>query len=172
MKKSAKILIPTLVLGVMTGAGALGVKSANAHWFGFGKMNENRESLIQKLVDRFNLNKDEVEETFQQHREEMQEQRKQQREEHLNQLVSEGKLTEDQKNALIAKMEENQAERAASREEFQNMNWEERREARQEHREEMDKWLEEQGIDEDVLGRFGKGLGGHGRHGGGGMGNK
>ena len=100
MKTSAKILIPTLILGVMAGTSALGIKNADAHWFGFGKGKENRDSLIQRLVDRFNLNKSEVEETFEQHREQMQEQRRQRQEEHLSQLVSEGKLTEDQKTFL------------------------------------------------------------------------
>lgn len=171
MKKSTKILVPTLVLGVLAGAGALGVKSANANWFGF-RGGENKDSLIQRLVEKFNLNQGEVETTFEEHRDQMQEERKAQQEERLSDLVSEGKLTEDQKNALIAKMEENQAEREQNREEFQNMTREERQAERQEHRDEMDQWFEEQGIDKNVLGGRGEMGGGHRGHGGRGMGNK
>jgi len=163
MKKSTKILIPTLVLGVLAGAGALGVKSASANWFGFGG-GENKDSLIQRLVDRFNLNQGEVEEALEEHRDQMQEERKNRQEEYLSELVSEGKLTDDQKNALIAKREEERTEREQNREEFKNMTREERQAEREAHREEMDQWFEDQGIDKTVLGGQGKGMGG--RHGG------
>ena len=162
MKKSTKILVPTLVLGVLAGAGALGVKSANANWFGF-RGGENKDSLIQRLVEKFNLNQGEVEGAFEEHREEMQEERKEHQEEHLNELVSEGKLTEDQKNALIEKREQWKEEREQDREELKDMTREQRREQAQEHREEMQQWMEDSGIDHDALGGQGNGMGrGHG----------
>ena len=164
MKLSKKVIVPTLVLGIMMGAGTLGVKSASAHWFGF-KGGENKDSLIQRLAERFNLNQGEVEETFEQHRDQMQEKRKVQQEERLSKLVSEGKLTEAQKNALIAKREEWKNEKEQNREEVQNMTREERREEMQGHSEEMQQWMEENGIDHDVLEGFGEGMGrGHRFH--------
>lgn len=161
MKKSTKFLIPTLALTIASISGAVAIDNASAHGFGGG---EGRDSFIQSLVEKFNLNEDEVDSFLEEQRAARQEERKTEREEHLNQLVSEGKLTEDQKSALIEKMEENQAEREANREEFQNMTREERRAQRQEHRDEMDQWFEDQGIDKDDLGLrggMGKGHGGH-----------
>ena len=166
MKKGKKFLIPALALTVASISGAIVIDNASAHGFGGG---EGRDSFIQALAEKFNLSEDEVDSFLEEQRTARQEERKTEREEHLNQLVSEGKLTEDQKNALIAKMEENQAEREANREEFQNMTREERQAQRQQHREEMDEWFEEQGIDKDELGLRG-GMGK--RHGGRGFGNK
>lgn len=170
MKTSTKLLIPTLALTVFTIAGAVAIDNASAHGFGGG---EGRGGFIEALSEKFNLNQDEVDTFLEEQKAARQEERKGEREEQLNQLVSEGKLTEDQKAALITKMEENQAEREANREEFQNMTREERQVERQEHREEMDQWFEEQGIDKDEL-DLGRGEGrGHGGRGGGrGMGNK
>ncbi|MEA2007053.1 MAG: hypothetical protein U9O20_02745 [Patescibacteria group bacterium] len=156
MKVSKKVLVPSLAFVAIVVAGTVGASKAGA--FGFsGNRGENRESLIQRFIEKFDLNKDDIEGVFENHRNQMQEKRNQRHEEHLSELVSDGKLTEDQKIVLIAKREQDC-------EEFQNMTREERQAERQAHREEMDQWFEEQGIDHDVLVRQGKGI--RGKHGG------
>jgi 4-alpha-glucanotransferase len=65
--------------------------------------------------------------------------------------VTNEKLTEDQKNALIAKRQEMQAKRDAMRDSLKNATKEERKAAREQHRNEMDQWLKDQGIDRSIL---------------------
>jgi hypothetical protein len=119
--------------------------------------------MLQRLVERFNLNESEVEEFVAEERETRMEERKAQVDEKLNEAVANGTLTEDQKNALIQKIEEHRAEMG-------ELSWEERHEHRDEHREEMHEWAETNGIDLYELGlgrkgRFGKGGFGAGKHG-------
>lgn len=147
MKLSRKVVIPTLALGALTMVGAYGINTANAHGFGFRDGLENRDSLIQRLVERFNLNRGEVEEVFEQHREERQNEQRAQREERLNQAVASGKITEDQKNALIAKINEWRAER----ENIRNLS-EERHEKMREHHEEMRQWMEGNDVERGLFG--------------------
>lgn len=101
--------------------------------------------IIEKLIERFNLNKDEVKKTIEDYKTERQNQRRKQIEERLNKAVKDGVITEAQKEALLKKMEE-----------WQNQN--------RNQREEMRKWLEDSGIDFKKLapygiGMFGKGVG-------------
>lgn len=92
--------------------------------------------IIQKLVERFGLNEEEVKTVFDEVRTERQQEMQQSREERLNQAVSDGIITEEQKQALQNK-------------------WEEMRTERQQHREEMQAWFEEQGIDHEALMQYG-----------------
>ncbi len=99
--------------------------------------------------------------------------RAEKREEKLTQLVTDGKITEDQKALITAKreadrteMEEKRGDRKENREEMKNMTEEERaaeRESRKTEREakqaEMESWLEENGIDKELLPALGMGSG-------------
>ena len=134
-----KLLIPTLGLAVLTTAGILGVSAARAN-------DENTyPPFIQSLVDRFDLNEDEVETFFDEHKALKMEQMQQTKEEKLNQAVSDGVITQQQQDAL--------------QEKYQEM-WQNRLQEKEQHKEEMQAWFEEQGIDHEALmehmGGFGK----------------
>lgn len=151
-------MIPAIALTVFSIAGVVGIEST------FAQEDDGRSSIIEKIASTFNLSEDEVQNVFDEHREERQAERQAEKEAKLDELVSEGKLTEDQKNLIIAKMEERRAEKQENREEFQNMSREERREAKETHKAEMEAWFEENGIDQDLLKEvFGK----EGKHRGG-----
>ncbi len=77
-------------------------------------------------------------------------------ENHLNQAVKDGKLTEEQKNKIIEKHKQN----IEWRKSLKDMTPEQRREAIKQHREEMKKWAEENGIPKPPRG-FHKHPGGH-----------
>ncbi len=160
MKKSKKVILPALLLGTIAITG-VGVSSASAD-----ETENPRTSIIQRIAEKFNLNEDEVKTVFEEHKAERQEEMKQKHEEHLNKLVSEGKLTEDQKNALIAKREEMREKYGKGTDEWKNKTPEEKREMMEQHREEMEKWAEENGIDLKDLRpegkRFGNKRPGHG----------
>lgn len=120
-------------------------------------------SLIQALIDKFKLNKTEVETVITEERTTRQNERKAQMEEKLNQAVKDGKINEEVKNAVLKMINEHQAERAALNETMRNKI--------DEHRSEMQQLEEKYGIDlQEILG-YGGGYGmGEGRGMGRGMG--
>lgn len=107
------------------------------------------QPIVDKLVERFNLNEDEVVGVFDEAREERQQQMEEQwrtrMEERLDEAVSDGVLTTDQKQALLDKQTEMQ-------------------EKHQQLREEWRQWQEQSGIDFEALApyRVGFGCGGKG----------
>jgi len=103
--------------------------------------------IVQKLVERFGLNEDEVKAVFDEERTEHQAQMQARFEERLSQFVSDGKITEEQKQAILAKKEEMQG----NREEFKDLSAEERKQKMEERRQEMQSWAEQNGIDVDLL---------------------
>ncbi len=91
--------------------------------------------LIQKLSERFGVDQKEVEEVFDEvYREHLREIRRF-KEDRLNQAVKDGVITEDQKDAIISKMDE-------------------LIEKRQKERKELEDWFKEQGIDIKKLGKY------------------
>lgn len=127
----------TLTLAVLAVAGKAITTPANA-------LENNYPSLIQKIAETFNLNQGDVENVLNQNREEVQQERQQQRTQNLDQAVENGVLTSEQKETLENK-------------------WQERKSEMEQHREEMNKWMEEQNIDHDALRQymgFGGGKGG------------
>lgn len=134
-----KTLATLLALGVITAGGYFGVKSVKAD------ETFPHSDVVQKIAEKFSLNESDVQAVFDSVHEEHMQQMQTSREERLNQAVSDGVLTEDQKNALIQKMEEHIGER-------------------QQNREEMQAWFNEQGIDETKLHEY-LGFGGHGPRG-------
>jgi hypothetical protein len=111
--------------------------------------------IVQKLVDRFGLNADEVKEIFDQDREERRGQMMARFEERLNQAVAEGKITESQEEAILAKKAELQAQHQEMGQEMAGLSVEERRQEMEKHREEMEAWMQQHGIDPEYLMGFG-----------------
>jgi hypothetical protein len=145
-KIKTKILIPTLGLATAIGLGTLGVRAVKAD------ETSSYPPFVQKLVEKFNLNEDEVKTFFEEERQEHQqameqnrEEKQQNQEERLNQAVEDGVITEEQKEALQNKQEEMRQEQEQER---------------KQHQEEMQAWFEEQGIDPETLAPYG-GFGHH-----------
>ncbi len=126
--------------------------------------------IIQKLVERFGLDPTEVQKVFTETRTEMglqREQSFQQRfEERLQNAVENGKITEAQKSAIIAK----QAEMKEKIGELKDLSSQDKKEAMNNIREEMSAWAKDNGIEDgwcmglDIpglggLGNFGRGHG-------------
>jgi hypothetical protein len=119
--------------------------------------------VIQKLVEKFNLNKDEVSAVLTQDRTERQAEREADFSTKLSEAVTAGKITETQKTAILAKHEEVQAKREA----LKTGTREDRKTQMQALRTEMQDFLKTQGIDESVMpapqgprGGMGEGFGG------------
>ncbi len=98
--------------------------------------------LVQKLAERFNLNVDEVREVFNEAHKERHQKMQAHLEERLNQVVSKGKITEEQKEAILAK----KAEIQDKHKEMRDLSPKERWATMKKHREEMKAWAKENNI--------------------------
>jgi len=151
-----KKIIALSALAVVLGAGLL--KSGIV--FAQGNGQERMSTLVQKIADKFNLNKDEVQAIFDEDKAiretEMKAEREARRaemqtkyEERLTQDVTYGKITEEQRKLILAKHKEMEANRETKMEG---------------NRTELEAWAKENGIDSSYL------MGGFGGRGRGGMG--
>lgn len=116
-------------------------------------------SLVQKIADKFNLNKSDVQAIFDQQRDEMETQREQAFKDRLAQAVKDGKLTQDQADKITAKAAELKANRDANRNKFKSMTEEERHAAMKSERDALDQWVNDNDIPTEYL-HFG--MRGHG----------
>lgn len=139
--KSKKVFILVLALGILALVGAYWTGRANAQAV------SSPTTIVDKLVERFSLNKDEVTGVFDEIHQEHQQQRQAYMESKLDEAVEDGVITAEQKQALSNKHREMQ-------------------EKRNQEREEMQRWMEESGIDFGKLAPYKVGYGGRGFGGG------
>ncbi len=124
------------------------------------------QSLSDKLATTFNLDKSKVQETLDEYHDERQADRQAKYEEYLGQKVSDGTITEEQKQLIIKKQAELRTEREQNRDTAKELSSDERKKLRDEKRTEMQTWLEENDIPAELLRPAGKGHhGGEGRRG-------
>jgi len=120
--------------------------------------------IIQKLVQKFGLAENEVKAVFDEERRERQAKMQAEFEEKLNQAVKAGKLTETQKQAILAKHKEIVEKKWIKPENWQTMTREQRRQYMETQRQELENWAKQNSIDLQYLfGGFGKGFGKTGR---------
>lgn len=139
-----------VIVGAVTiiGAGTLFTTFASAET---SNTQNPMTSLVQKISDKFGLNKDEVQAVFDEHHDEMRAEMETRHEEHLNQLVKEGKITEEQKILIQNKMKEIQAQRESEMKSFKDLTPEEMKAKFEQHRSEMESWAKENGINPEYL---------------------
>lgn len=138
----------TFVIGaaVLTIVGATAFVSTNA----FAQSPGNRNRMIQRLAQKLGLPEDKVKSAFEQmHIEHLTEMKKTQ-EERLSQLVAEGKITDTQKQAIIAKLEELRSQKESNKDN-QNLTPEERKQKMEAHKTELENWAKTQGIDLSLI---------------------
>lgn len=132
-----KLLMSVLVLGGLISSGYFGARIILA--------NDQRpnNAIVSRIAEKFNLNESDVEAVFESIRDERMAEMQKQREERLEDAVSDGVITEMQKNSILEIMAKHQGER-------------------DKNREEMKSWFEDQGIDEVKLRTY-LGFGGRGK---------
>jgi len=145
MKK--KIILPTiLALSVLVvGILATGVSAQDA---------SNYPPIVQKISDKFNLNVSDVQQVFDEEADEKRAERFAFFADRLDDLVSQGKLTEAQKEAVLDKHEEMQDKIV----ELKNLPVAERKEKMRQIHEDFKTWAEGQEIDLPLIGPFGHGF--------------
>lgn len=122
-------------------------------------------SLVAKIAQKFNLNQDEVQSVFNEFHTERQQERMTQVEARLTQAVTDGKISDNQKQAILSKVKEMQANREPGS--MREKSAEARQTLMETRRAEMDAWLETQGLTletyHDLVGMGGgKGMRGRG----------
>lgn len=125
--------------------------------------------LIDALVSKFNLKKADVQAVFDAQRTKMDAQRETEVKAEVSQLVTDGKLTQAQADAINTKRAELEKQRETDRTTMDSKTDTERKNAMDAKRTELDSWLKDQGIDTQYayLLMGGRGHGGHGSHNGG-----
>jgi hypothetical protein len=149
---------PLLVMGAVASVGVAGLAGSHAV---SAATSSPHDSLVDRIASKFNLNKDEVAKVFEEekavHHAEMQ----QKMEERLDTAVADGKITEEQKAKILAKLEELRK----GHELWKDKTPEERHNAKLELHQGLEQWAEDNDIPLDLL-HFKM----HVKHGGPGMG--
>lgn len=148
-----KILLPVLAVTI-GGVALFGVSQVSA------QNTDGPSELVSAIAQKFNLPQDQVQQVFNEQKEKHHAQMQVKMDEKLTQLVKDGKLTEAQKQAMIAKMAE--MKNNFNPDALKDLTPEQRREKMDQHRQEMENWAKSQGIDPTLLMfNFKIGRGGH-----------
>jgi predicted RND superfamily exporter protein len=139
--KAAVLVVVVACVLVMLGVCGLSAIAAET------EANYNFPPVIQKLVDKFNLDPAKVNDVLQEERKAADAKRESMVEQKLDQAVESGQITASQKEAILAKRVEMQAKFETLR----NLAPPERCEAMQQLRDEMEKWAQDNGIDAKQL---------------------
>ena len=146
------MIVPTAALMAMIGVNVYATDTEEAE----------RTSLIDRIIAQFNLNKDDVQKVVDQERTQRQQEHRDRVVASLTDAVTQGKITEEQKNMILAKHEEMQKTRTEERTAGDRTA---NRAARAQERQEMVQWAKDNNIDTqyimmgDGMGRGGNGVG-------------
>lgn len=155
---------PLLIAGAIATIGAAstaaGVQAATSN-------STKQDSIVDKISQKFNLNKDDVQKVFDEDRAAHETERQAKLEEKLSQAVKDGKITEDQKSKIIAKIAEIKADMETHKDTMKDKTAEERKALMEQKRTEIEAWAEENNIPLEYLMVMhfkggGPGPGGHG----------
>ncbi|KKQ42035.1 MAG: hypothetical protein US60_C0025G0005 [Microgenomates group bacterium GW2011_GWC1_37_8] len=147
--KIKRYLIPTTAMLGLIFIGLLSVSYVSAQDSG------NYPSIVAKIAEKFNLNEADVQAVFDEEREAHYADMQARWSERLDDLVNDGKITAEQKQAILDKHEEMQNKM----EELRDLEPKARREKMQTMHEEFKAWAEGEGIDLPLIGPVGSGHG-------------
>ncbi len=161
---SKKLMIPMAALAIVGVAGAYGVSAVSAD----SSSTDPQGSLVQKLADKFHIDKTQVQAVFDADRAEHQAKQEDNYKQRLEKAVTDGKLTSAQKDAVLTEHNKLAAEMKAAMEQSSGSD---PRTAMEKIKKEAQDWATQNNIDAKWLMGFGGMKGGHGGPGGpGGMG--
>ena len=115
-------------------------------------------SLVKAIAQKFNLQESDVQAVFDSHRSEMETKRQENVDSKLSQMVTDGKITDAQKQLILAKLKELEANKQSNMEKFKSMTPEERKAVMEKERADLEAWAKQNNIDLSIL-KFGHGMG-------------
>lgn len=104
-------------------------------------------SLVQKIADKFGVNKDEVQQLFDEQRTEHEAKHEAEVAERLQALVDDGTITAEQKTLIETKIKEMKEQREADRDNFKELSHEERKAKMDEGKTGLESWAKDNGLD-------------------------
>ena len=154
-----RFLIPAVVV-MIGGATLFGAAYVNA------QTPTPHQSIIEQIAQRFGLKAADVQSVFDKNKADRIGQMEKRYEDWLSQQVKDGKITDAQKQLLIAKHKDLQATMKNKAATFKNLTPDQRKAAVQQEKQDLDAWAKQNGIDIKYLfgGRLGM-MGGKGMHG-------
>lgn len=126
----------------VVGASIIGASTVSAQ-----DTDTNKVSMVKQLAQKLGIEESKIQTAMDSIHADRQAEMQKQMEARLIQAVTDGKITEQQKQLILKKHQEIQAEREANRETIKNLTPEQRRAEMQEHKSEMEAWAKENGID-------------------------
>jgi len=160
MKKS--LIVPAIIL-IIGGGGSFAATRIEAQ-----TTIAPETTLVQRLVQKFNLDESEVQAVFDEEMADHHAQMQTRMEQRIDKLVTDGKITQEQKQKILDKLEEMHDQMPVDENEFENMTPEQRQSEMQKRKTELEAWAKENGIEVSYLrpnergGRGGRGM--MGRH--------
>jgi hypothetical protein len=144
-----KLIFPVIALAVL-GLAVLDVNFASAD-----DSTNPQNTIVQRIAEKFGLNQNDVQAVFDQVKRDHQAEMQKKNEERLNQLVTDGKITEEQKSLILNMQKELQSQRESNKDKFKDLTPEERKTQMEEERTQLGKWAKDNGIDIQYLMSFG-----------------
>src|SRR4051812_24138055 len=96
MKVNKKLVVPIVVLTLAAGSGATALAATDA-----SSTSANKQNLAQEIANKFHLNSSDVQSVIDQHHAEKQQAHEAKYEDRLSKAVTDGKLTDAQKQAIL-----------------------------------------------------------------------
>jgi hypothetical protein len=149
-KTKKMIFVSALAISLLT-AGAYGAKLT------FAQDGTVQETIVQKIASKFNLKVEDVQAVFDQERAARQAEMEQRYEQKLSELVTAGKISDAQKQLLIAKHKELEVNRQSQMSSWRSMTVDERKTAMEKQKSDLESWAKANGIDSTYLFGFGRG---------------
>lgn len=152
-KKSIAVITAATIIGV----GTIGVTST----FAQGKTNTNpMDTLVQKIATKFHLKQSDVQAVFDEVRTERQVSMQKANDDRQSQLVKDRKITNAQKQLILQKQKEMQAEREKNEGGRRNLTPDEKRSQMDARRTELEKWAKQNNINiQYIMPQDGRGRG-------------
>jgi polyhydroxyalkanoate synthesis regulator phasin len=127
-----------LITSAITGLAGVGIITSSVI-AATGTSTPSYPPLVQKIADTFHLNPSDVQKVFDQNKQDRQAQHEQKLKDHLDQLVKNGTITQDQEDKIIAKLKD-------LKQNLKSENRQNRTQNRDDFRAQIQQWLTDNGI--------------------------
>lgn len=146
-KKYLAYLVMPLLAATIGGAVLVSSVSADTTTSGQNPMT----NLVNKIAEKFNLNPSDVQQVFDDQRAQMQDQMNQKYQDRISQAISDGKLTQEQADKIIAKKTELESERQDFKADLEGKTKEEMRDAMKTQMDSLKQWASDNNISMEYL---------------------
>ena len=148
-----------LVAGAVATIGLAGT-GAVAH--AATKPDPGKDGLVDKIAQKFSLNRDDVQKVFDEERQSHEAEHQAKVEERLTKAVTDGKITEEQKSKILAKLTELKSQMQTNHEALKDKTKEERKALMDQKQAELKQWAQDNNIPTGYLPMAGPGKGSRG----------